>query len=137
MTRHHAPVAVALLSLFSFACGGGGAPAGDAAKGRQAFVALHCNACHEVAGETLPPASITPPVLLGGKMLLPPSEERIRADILLPSSHFAVGYPSEQIMAGDRSRMPDYSKRLDDRQVADLVAFLKTSYQRGIPSATH
>lgn len=136
MRRHPSLIVVALVLLVSCACGGGGAAAGDAAKGRQAFVDLHCNACHEVEGETLPPSSVTPAVQLGGRMLLPPSAERLKADILLPSSHFAVGYPREQIMEGDRSRMPDYSKRLDDRQVADLVAFLKTSYRRGLPSAT-
>jgi len=94
---------------------------------------LRCNACHEVSGEALPPPDVVPAVALGGRRLLPPSEEALRADILLPSSHFAVGYPTEQITKDGRSRMPDYSKALTETQVADLVAFLRAHYQRGLP----
>lgn len=127
------PLAMLVLSA---ACGGGPKPAGDAEKGRQAFVEFHCNACHEVAGEALPPASVTPAVALGGRVLLPPSQERLREDILLPSSHFAVGYPREQITKGDRSRMPDYSKTLTEEQVTNLAAFLRSRYQQGLPTGT-
>jgi mono/diheme cytochrome c family protein len=111
--------------------------AGDPEKGRRAFVEFKCNACHDVVGETLPPASVTPAVSLGGRMLLPPSDEKLRTDITMPSSHFAVGYPQEQITKGGHSRMPDYSKVLTPDQVNDLVAYLGTRYQRGLPSATH
>ena len=109
---------------------------GDAENGRRAFVELKCNACHDVVGETLPPASVTPAVTLGGRQLLPPSDDKLRADIVLPSSHFAVGYPQAQITRDGQSRMPDYSKVLSDAQVKDLVAYLRTRYQQGLPSAT-
>ena len=111
-------------------------PAGDVERGRQAFVTLQCTACHEVAGGGLPAASVVPAVGLGGRMLLPPSAETLAEDIVLPSSHFAAGYPTDQITAQDRSRMPDYSKVLSKEQVADLAAFLKSRYERGLPSAT-
>jgi len=136
MTITRALVGPLAMLVLSVACGGGQKPAGDVEKGRQAFVDLHCNACHQVAGESLPPASVTPAVALGGRALLPPSEERLREDILLPSSHFAVGYPSEQIMKGDQSRMPDYSKALTEEQVANLAAFLRSRYQQGLPTGT-
>jgi mono/diheme cytochrome c family protein len=129
-------VGLLVVLLPAMACGGSRTPAGDAARGRQAFVDLRCNACHEVSGEALPPPDVVPAVALGGRRLLPPSEEALRADILLPSSHFAVGYPTEQITKDGRSRMPDYSKVLTETQVADLVAFLRAHYQRGLPSAT-
>jgi mono/diheme cytochrome c family protein len=109
---------------------------GDAERGRRAFIEYKCTTCHDVVGEKLPPASVTPAVTLGGRVLLPPSEEKLKADITLPSSHFAVGYPSEQIMKDGKSRMPDYSKVLKGEQVADLVAYLRTRYKQGLPSAT-
>ena len=111
-------------------------PPGDPEKGRQAFVALQCHACHEVAGGGLPAPSVVPAVALGGTSLLPPSREDIAADILLPSSHFAQGYPRAQITVDGQSRMPDYSKALTEDQLANLSAFLKSRYTRGLPSPT-
>lgn len=111
-------------------------PAGDAARGQQTFINLQCTACHEVAGGGLPAASVVPAVGLGGRTLLPPTAERLAEDIVLPSSHFAIGYPIDQITEKDRSRMPDYSKTLSKEQVADLAAFLRSRYERGLPSAT-
>jgi mono/diheme cytochrome c family protein len=142
MMRHLAPLAVVLGLVAAGSCrqapSGRAAslPPGDPEAGRRAFVELQCHTCHDVAGGGLPPASVVPAVRLGGRTLLPPSRERLAQDILLPSSHFAVGYPASQIMQGDTSRMPDYSKVLDDKQVANLVAFLQSRYQRGLPSPT-
>ena len=110
---------------------------GDPDKGRRAFVEYKCTACHDVAGENFPPAAVTPAISLGGRVLLPPSDEKLRSDITMPSSHFAVGYPQEQITKNGQSRMPDYSKVLTPDQVSDLVAYLRTRYQQGLPSATH
>jgi mono/diheme cytochrome c family protein len=135
-------VCLYLSAMALAACGGAtsdvakGLPAGNAERGQQAFVALQCNGCHEVAGASLPPPAVVPAVALGGRMLLPPSKEQIAEDILLPSSHFARGYPTTQIVEGDKSRMPDYSKALTKEQVADLVAFLDAHYRRALPSAT-
>lgn len=142
MRRHLLPLAIALGLAAAVSCRqapsgrAAGLPPGDPEAGRKAFVELQCHTCHEVAGGGLPPATVVPAVGLGGRTLLPPSRERLAEDILLPSSHFAVGYPASQIMRGDASRMPDYSKVLDDKQVADLVAFLASRYQRGLPQPT-
>jgi mono/diheme cytochrome c family protein len=142
MTRHLPLVALAVSLLLVASCRQvssdrrAGTPAGDPEAGRQAFVQLQCSTCHEVAGGGLPPPSVVPAVWLGGKTLLPPSAERLSEDILLPSSHFAVGYPTSQIVRGDASRMPDYSQVLDERQVANLVAFLQSRSERGLPTPT-
>lgn len=126
----------------SVACSGsagerpGTPPQGDVERGRQAFIQLQCHTCHEVRGVNLPAPSIVPAVALGGRTLLPPSRGQLMEDILLPSTHFAQGYPVNQIMEGDQSRMPDYSKALSNTQLADLVAFLKAQYSLGIPSPT-
>lgn len=127
-----------LAALCSWACQNASSVAsqGDPEKGRQAFVALQCHTCHEVSGGDLPAPTIVPAVQLGGRRLLPPSRERITEDILLPSSHFAQGYPVGQIAANDRSRMPEYAKQLSEAQVKDIVAFLKSRYSMGIPSPT-
>jgi mono/diheme cytochrome c family protein len=111
-------------------------PPGDPAAGKQAFVDLGCYNCHDVAGGGVPAPSVTPAVELGGRTLLPPSDSRLQQDIMLPSSHFAVGYPTTQIMEGDRSRMPDYSKVLTKQQLANLIAFLRSRYERALPSPT-
>ena len=111
-------------------------PAGDVARGREAFVTLQCTACHEVAGGGLPAASVVPAVGLGR----PDAAAALCGDAR--GGHRAAlvtlreGYPIDQITEQDRSRMPDYSKVLSKGQVADLAAFLKSRYERGLPSAT-
>jgi mono/diheme cytochrome c family protein len=136
MMPSRALVATVAVALASAAACARSTSAGDPERGRRAFVENKCTTCHDVVGEKLPPASVTPAVTLGGRVLLPPSEEKLTADITLPSSHFAVGYPSEQIMKDGQSRMPDYSKVLKGEQVADLVAYLRSRYKQGLPSAT-
>jgi mono/diheme cytochrome c family protein len=113
-----------------------GSVAGSVDGGRQAFVSLGCYNCHDVAGGGVPAPTVVPAVQLGGRTLVPPSKSKLESDIELPSSHFAVGYPQSQIMTGDRSKMPDYSKALTKQQLADLVAFLDSRYQLGLPTPT-
>lgn len=131
---------LAMLSAVAAGCGDApppeaqNLPAGNAEAGRQAFVSLQCHACHDVEGEALPAPAIVPSIHLGGKRLLLPSTERLATDILLPSSHFAVGYPAQQIAESGRSRMPDYATRLDKQTLANLTAYLRSKYQRGVPT---
>jgi mono/diheme cytochrome c family protein len=113
-----------------------GSVGGSIDAGRQAFVRLGCYNCHDVSGGGVPAPTVVPAVQLGGRTLVPPSKSKLESDIELPSSHFAVGYPQSQIMTGDRSKMPDYSKVLTKQQVADLVAFLDSRYKLGLPSPT-
>jgi cytochrome c553 len=135
-------VSVTLVTLVLAAgCGRGDRPSaalapGDVEAGRRAFISYRCYSCHEVAGENLPAPSVIPAVYLGGRALTPPSQARLAKDILLPSSHFAVGYPASQITHEGRSRMPEYSQVLSDQQVANLSAYLRSRYSLGIPSPT-
>lgn len=91
--------------------------AGDPARGRRAFIALRCNACHRVAGdETLPkveggwdgPAlqnlGAEPPEAVGWKIVT-----RTR---LGPESIF-------------ESEMVDSASAMTEQQLVDLVAYLR------------
>jgi mono/diheme cytochrome c family protein len=130
-----------LVVVLAAGCGRAERPAaalasGNVEEGRKAFIAFRCYSCHEVAGESLPAPSVIPAVYLGGRALTPPSQSRLAQDITFPSSHFAVGYPANQITKDGRSRMPDYSQVLTDQQVAHLSAYLRSKYSLGIPSPT-
>jgi mono/diheme cytochrome c family protein len=107
-------------------------PAGSVEAGKAAFVDLKCYACHTVDGVELPaPASATP-VRLGGRKPLPPSTGDLSTAIIMPSSHFAEGYPASQVQEGAASKMPDLTRQMTIRQLADLVAFLKSRYGVGL-----
>lgn len=109
---------------------------GNAEKGKAAFVALECHRCHEVSGVELPPPTVQPPVpvVLGGLVLNEMTDGYLTASIINPSYKLA-SYPKEQIMAGGKSRMPEYADRMTVRQLVDLVAFLQSRYtvRRGSP----
>lgn len=103
-------------------------PAGNALAGEKAFVELKCNTCHSVPGTSVPGPTAETPVALGGRRMLVPTDGDLTTDIILPSSHFAEGYPAAQVQDGARSRMPDYTRQMTVRQLADLVAFLQSKY---------
>ncbi|MCL4848253.1 MAG: c-type cytochrome [Acidobacteria bacterium] len=100
-------------------------PPGDAEAGKAAFVDLSCHACHTVEGVELPPPTDATVVKLGGRSILPRTDGEMTTDIILPSSHYARGYPAHEVMADGKSRMPDYAAKMTVRQLADLVAFLQ------------
>ncbi len=111
-------------------------PDGDAARGRDAFLALECHRCHAVAGERLPAPTVEPPVpvVLGGERAEPVTDGYLVASIIYPNARLAP-YPRNQITAGGVSRMPDYRDRLTVRQLTDIVAFLQSRYTvRQLPS---
>jgi mono/diheme cytochrome c family protein len=107
-------------------------PAGDVDAGKAAFVDLKCYTCHTVEGVDLPPAVSATPVKLGGRKPLPPTTGDLSTDIIMPSSHFAEGYPASQVQDGAASKMPDLTRQMTIRQLADLVAFLRSRYGVGL-----
>ena len=107
-------------------------PPGDIAAGQQAFTDLQCNNCHTVAGVDVPAPTAPTPVSLGGRRALPQTDGDLTTDIILPSSHFASGYPADQVQEGARSKMPDYTRKMTVRQLADVVAFLQSHYSLGV-----
>lgn len=139
MTRWLAAAVTLLLVLALAGCMGRRSPSGfrlppgDAEAGRATFVTLECHSCHTVVGvPDLPPPRMTPPIALGGTVPLPRTDGDLTTDIILPSSHFARGYPAQHVQEGARSKMPDYTERMSVRQLADLVAFLQAHYEVGV-----
>ena len=116
MTRWLAAAVTLLLVLALAGCMGQRGPSGfrlppgDAEAGRATFVTLESHSCHTVAGvPDLPPPRMTPPIALGGKVPLPRTDGDLTTDIILPSSHFARGYPAEHVPEGARIRCPGRS----------------------------
>jgi hypothetical protein len=106
-------------------------PDGDIEGGRQTFLELKCNACHEVKGVDFPPPVADPPVpvALGGIVDYQPTDGRFVTSIVNPSHKLAPGYEKELIKRGGESRMADYGDVMTVRQLLDLVAFLHSQYE--------
>ena len=97
-------------------------PAGDPARGREAFGRLGCFACHTIAGEHFPPASGAGP------------------DLTDVGAHHPAGYLLESIInpnavivdgpgyttSDGRSVMPGVGKNVSVAEVIDLLAFLSS-----------
>jgi mono/diheme cytochrome c family protein len=107
-------------------------PDGNVDAGKAAFVDLKCYTCHTVDGVDLPAPTWATPVKLGGRKALPPTTGDLSTDIIMPSSHFAEGYPASQVQEGAASKMPDLTRQMTIRQLADLVAFLRSRYGVGL-----
>ncbi len=105
-------------------------PAGDADRGKLAFVELKCHECHRVEGADLPaPVAVPPvPVVLGGEIPHVKTDGELVASIIHPSHKIARGYPVDAVKRGDGSRMPDYADAMTVRQMIDVVAFLQKRY---------
>lgn len=129
---------VLLLVLMMAGCGRDGTmsalPPGSIEAGRTAFADLQCHNCHRIDGEDFPSARIDPAIKLGGTVLVKPATHELVRDLTLPSSRFAMGYPTTQILQEGRSRMPDFTRRMTVRQLSDLVAFLDAKYVEGVAS---
>ncbi len=100
-------------------------PTGDAAAGREAFLALGCNSCHAVdaPGFPFPVASPQVPVRLGPNQAKLTRAELVES-IVAPSHQIPAGM--ENVSIGQLSRMGDYSHCMTVRQLVDLVAFIQT-----------
>ena len=107
-------------------------PDGSAERGRAAFAALRCNACHQIEGLDLPlqgtgAASVT----LGGQTARVKTYGELVTSIINPSHKIAPRYPAEQVAVNGESLMS--FAYLNDimtvQQLIDLVAFLQASYE--------
>jgi L-cysteine S-thiosulfotransferase len=105
-------------------------PDGDVEAGRVAFTQLGCASCHTVAGVDLPAPVADPPVpvVLGGLVTRERTDGELVTAIVDPSHKIAAGYAKQAVMAGERSRMGDFSEAMTVRQLADLVSFLHSRY---------
>ena len=101
-------------------------PPGDPARGREAFVAMECFACHAVSGEDFPKTS---------KRSQEPGPELTGMGRHHPAEYFAesIVNPNRVIVQGPGytgtdglSKMPSYDDVMTVRQLVDIVAYLKS-----------
>jgi hypothetical protein len=108
-------------------------PDGDASRGREAFVALRCHACHEVEGleDELPRPVATPEtgVKLGGLAMREPTDGELVTSITNPSHQMYPAGEEERIRRGEGSRMANLNEAMTVQNLIDLVAFLHERYR--------
>lgn len=108
-------------------------PDGDPVRGREAFVALRCSSCHEVAGleDELPRPVATPAtgVELGGLAMREPSDGELVTSIVNPSRHLYPAGEAERITSGSGSRMANLNESMSVQNLIDIVAFLHERYE--------
>jgi len=101
-------------------------PAGDPAKGRQAFADLECYTCHAIQGERFPAsggdAKSVGPELTGMGTHHP--AEYFAESILAPNAVILDG--PGYVGPDGKSTMPSYADSLSVTQLLDLVAYLKS-----------
>jgi hypothetical protein len=105
-------------------------PLGSIQRGREAFVALECHACHRMTDVEIPahpnPSSLT--VALGGHTPQIETYGDIFTAIVNPSHRLARSYRA----AAGRGESPMAAQFLNDvmttQQLVDLAAFLHTEY---------
>ncbi|MEQ8860039.1 MAG: cytochrome c [Pseudomonadales bacterium] len=117
-------------------------PEGDVQRGREAFVALHCNSCHSVGDVERVDAGHSPAIdkKLGGAVTRVKSYEDLVTSIINPSHRLSLSYPEERseiAYADGRSRMPNYNIVMTVQQLVDLVAFLQPEYQVRLPRSDY
>jgi mono/diheme cytochrome c family protein len=105
-------------------------PAGDPQAGRLAFVDLKCTVCHRVEGEGRFPAPLRDsqgPDL--SRALALRSASDVANSIIVPSHSMSVKTSAQvkkQLQRMKLSPMPDYSRTATVRQLADLLAYLRS-----------
>lgn len=105
-------------------------PQGDPAAGRRAFLDLGCASCHRVVGEQdLPmPVSAHPGPFLGA--VLAGREPGGLASSIVSPSH-QVPENLRRTTEDELSPMGDYTQVMTVRQLADLVAYLRSIEREG------
>lgn len=106
-------------------------PDGDVQKGRQAFLALNCNACHRVEGEELPPPGAFN-LTLGGETTNVKTYGELVTSIINPSHVLSEKY-QRQLTEAKESPMPKFNQVMTVEQMIDLVAFLQSHYHLVVP----
>ncbi len=129
---------IALVCALLAACGpqsgvGFRLPDGSPERGRAAFLALRCTACHRVVGLDTPDQRTTMAnVTLGGETLRVKSYGELVTAIINPSHRIAPGYSPSQVTTPDGQSLMNLAYLNDVmtvQQLIDLVAFLQASYQ--------
>jgi mono/diheme cytochrome c family protein len=110
-------------------------PAGDAMRGREAFLYMHCHECHTIEGVELPAVPLADPpfVALGGTVSRVKTYGELVTSIINPSHKLAMGYPREEVTDGDQSKMPNYNGFMTVQELIDIVMFLQPHYDVFVP----
>lgn len=112
-------------------------PLGNVTRGREAFVALECHACHRIEGIELPPPEhpSSMSVVLGGHTPRIETFGDIVTSIVNPSHRLARGYKPPS--GSDKSPMAAVflNDVMTTQQLVDLAAFLRTEYDYIPPPA--
>jgi hypothetical protein len=125
-------VAAALLTACASQLGTGfHLPPGDPDRGREAFVELRCNSCHELAGIELARIRMEYPVALGGPTTRVQTYGDLVTSIVNPSHRIARGYPPERVSAGGESLLAKVflNDLMTVQQLVDVVALLLQAYE--------
>jgi mono/diheme cytochrome c family protein len=104
-------------------------PDGDAVAGRQAFLDLRCNSCHEVRGVEYREGLAR--VALGGQTTRVKTYGELVTSIINPSHRIAPLHRDDGVLPNGESLMS--AAYLNDvmtvKQLVDLVAFLQPTYE--------
>ena len=104
-------------------------PDGNADAGRETFLYMHCNQCHMIEGEELPPISgFEPYVVLGGKVTRVKTYGELVTAIINPSHKLADGYAEEVVSEDGKSKMYVYNGFMTVQELTDIVMFLQPLY---------
>jgi mono/diheme cytochrome c family protein len=110
-------------------------PEGDAVRGKDAFLYMHCHECHMIAGEELPRVAMADPpfVELGGTVSKVKTYGELVTAIINPSHKLAKGYPLEVVSNDGESKMPVYNGFMTVQELIDIVMFLQPHYEVYVP----
>lgn len=110
-------------------------PDGDAVRGKDAFLYMHCHECHTIAGEDLPRIELADPpfVELGGVVTKVKTYGELVTAIINPSHKLAKGYPLDVVSNDGKSKMPVYNGFMTVQELIDIVMFLQPHYEVYIP----
>lgn len=101
---------------------GGAAPAeGDAENGKTLATSLGCVACHSVDGSVLVGPSWKG--LYGHEVTMTDGSTVTADDAYI---HESIVDPNAKVVEGFSPIMPSFSSQVDDQQIADIIAYIKT-----------
>lgn len=111
-------------------------PPGDAERGREAFVALGCNACHAIA-DTVARRADAPAdaanLTLGGTVTRVKTYGDLVTSIIHPSHRLSFGRSPATVTAQGESRMMSFNHVMTVQQLVDITTLLQASYSVWVP----
>ena len=105
-------------------------PDGDAEKGREVFVSMHCSSCHVVqsAPELRDGIEAELDVPIGGMKTRVDTYGELVTSVINPSHRIARTYRNAEFTEDGESKMRNYNDVLTVSELIDLVAFLQAQY---------